>query len=96
MCKNAITCSDVLAVLADEARSKDLLAKTVTAKTGTAKTGTAKTTTGKTRTAKTTTVPATDDDEPKPHPTTSTMKRFIPVMEGSKRAHRPNCKYLNE
>jgi hypothetical protein len=121
MCKNAITHSNVLTVLANEARSKDLPGKTRTAKTATGKTATGKTAMGKTTTTKTTTtktrttktataktrttktattktgtMPDTDDNELKSHPTTSTTKKFIPAMEGSKRVHRPNHKYLNE
>lgn len=125
MHKNAITHSNVLAILTDEARSEDLLGKTTTGKTvtgktatgktmtgktamgktvmgktmmgktTTGKTATAKTTTAKTATAKTATVPATNDNELKSHPTTST-KRFVPAMEGMKRVCRLNPKYLNE
>jgi hypothetical protein len=115
MHKNAITHSNILTILANEARSKDLPGKTTTAKTTTGKTTTGKTVTGKTTTGKTTTgktatgktattkttttktmtMPATNDNELKSCPTTST-KRFIPAMEGMKRVHRPNPKYLNE
>jgi len=83
--KNAITCSEVLAVLADDAGSEVLIMEDLPAKTMTAKT----------MMAKTMTVPAKKDDELKSDPMRLT-KRSIPAIEGTKRACRLNPKYFNE
>lgn len=83
--KNAITRSDVLAVLANEAGSEVLIAEDLPGKTTTAKTKTAKTATAKTATAKTATAK-----------TATAKTATVPAMEGMKRVRRPNPKYLNE